>query len=221
MDLNKYKEVLDGQTNHWDKKFSGRQDFFGGSPSAAALKAWEIFDRTGKTKILELGGGQGRDTLCFARKGLDVTVLDYSLSGIEAIEQKAKQSGLNDRIETRCHDVREPLSYNDETFDGCYSHMLFCMALNDDELEFLSREIRRVLKPGGLNIYSVRHTGDPHYGKGVQVGVDMFEIDGFVTRFFTRDKVLSLADGFEIIGIEEFEEHTLPRKLFLVKLRKA
>ena len=35
--------------------------------------------------------------------------------------------------------------------------MLYCMAFSFDQLKFLSSEIHRVLKPGGLNIYSVRN----------------------------------------------------------------
>ena len=221
MSPNKNKKVLDEQKIHWDKKFSGIPDMFGDSPSEAALKAVEVFRKEGWTKILELGGGQGRDTILFARKGLNVTVLDYSKSAIEAIERKAEKMGLTHLIETGCQDVREPLQYENETFDGCFSHMLYCMALTTNELEFLSQEIRRILKPGGLNIYTVRHTGDPHYGSGIHRGENMYEIGGFISHFFTREKVHQLAKGFEIIDIEEFEEYTLPRKLLLVALMKT
>ena len=43
--------------------------------------------------------------------------------------------------------------------------MLYCMALTVEELEFLSSEIKRVLKPDGLNVYTTRHTGDAQYGQ--------------------------------------------------------
>ena len=95
------------------------------------------------------------------------------------------------------------------------------MALGTPELERLSQEVWRVLKLGGLNIYTVRHTGDPQYGTGISRGEDMYEISGgFIVHFFSRDKVEHLAGGFEILNIDEFEEGTLPRKLFRVTLRK-
>ncbi len=56
------------------------------------------------------------------------------------------------------------LPFDEETFDACCSHMLFCMALTTSELEFLSSEVRRVLKPGGLCVYTVRTTKDPNRG---------------------------------------------------------
>jgi hypothetical protein len=47
--------------------------------------------------------------------------------------------------------------------------MLFNMALTTAEVESLAREVDRVLRPG-WHIYTVRHTGDPHYGTGIPAG---------------------------------------------------
>jgi hypothetical protein len=94
------------------------------------------------------------------------------------------------------------------------------MALRTAELEFLSDEIRRVLKPNGLNIYTVRNTKDPHFQTGIHQGEEIYEIGGFVIHFFSKEKVEHLAKGFEIVSIDEFEEGTLPRRLFRVTLKK-
>jgi hypothetical protein len=48
----------------------------------------------------------------------------------------------------------------------------------------------------------------------------MWEVGGFVVHFFSREKVDHLAKRYDMIGVEEFEEGDLPRKLFLVTLRK-
>ena len=58
--------------------------------------------------------------------------------------------GASSSVITVRHDVRQPLPFDDNSLDGCYSHMLYCMALTTTELEFLAEEVRRVLKPGGL-----------------------------------------------------------------------
>lgn len=155
------KEALNAQREHWEETFAGKPEMFGLEPSDPARKAVEIFKKEGKKKILELGCGQGRDTLFFAENGFKVYALDYSQTGLEAITKKAQNLGLLDLIATRVHDIRNPLPFVDEVFDACYSHMLFCIALTTAELQFLSDEVRRVLKPGGLNIYTVRHTGRP------------------------------------------------------------
>ena len=217
---NTVKDVLDAQHQHWENTFSHKPEMFGADPSVPARKAAEVFRKAGAAKILELGGGQGRDTIFFARSGFQVYVLDYAEGSIDAITEKAQALGLSQSITAVCHDVRTPFPFDDDSFDGCCSHMLYCMALTTAELEFLSEEVRRVLKPGGLNIYTVRHTNDPDYGKGIHRGEDMYEVGGFIVHFFSREKVEHLAKGYEIVEIDEFEEGRLPRKLFRVTLRK-
>jgi len=219
-DKRKVEEVLNGQHRHWEDMLLNKPEMFGTERSDPAQKAAELFKKEGSTKILELGGGQGRDTIFFAQSGFQVYVLDYCESGVETITQKAKESGVSKSITAACHDVRKPLPFDDESFDACYSHMLYCMALTTAELEFLSDEIRRVLKPNGLNIYTVRNTNDPHYRTGVHQGEEIYEIGGFVIHFFSKEKVEHLAKGFEILSVDEFEEGTLPKRLFRVTLRK-
>jgi SAM-dependent methyltransferase len=98
--------------------------------------------------------------------------------------------------------------------------MLYSMAFCTNELEALFQEVRRVLKPNGFSVYTVRHTGDAHYEKGIYRGEYMYENDGFIVHFFSKEKIEHFAEGYEIVGIDEFEEGELPRKLFLVALKK-
>jgi len=214
------KDILDAQRQHWQKTFIQKPEMFGGEPSDPARAAAELFEKEGKTTLLELGGGQGRDTLFFARAGFRVHVLDYSESAVDAITKRAQQQGLGGAITALRHDVRDRLPFDDESFDGCYSHMLFCMALTTTELEFLSAEVRRVLRPNGLHVYTVRHSGDSDYGTGIARGEDMYEVDGFIVHFFTKEMVGRLAKGYKLLSIDAFDEGKLPRKLFRVTLRK-
>jgi len=214
------KEVLNKQSQHWENTFSRKKDMFGLKASYSAQAAAKKFKNEGKKKILELGGGQGRDTIFLAQNGFEVYVLDYCETGVEAISEKAETMNLSDSITAKCHDLRDPLPFADQEFDACYSHMLYCMAFTTSELELLSSEINRILKPNGLNIYTARNTNDADYGTGVHCGEDIYKVGGFAVHFFSREKVDRLAKGFAIDEISEFEEGGLPRKLFLVTLRK-
>jgi SAM-dependent methyltransferase len=118
------------------------------------------------------------------------------------------------------HDLRAPLPFPGETFDGCYSHMLYCMAFTEAQLELLSSEIRRVLRPGGVNVYTARTTEDPDYGKGVHRGENLYELGCFIVHFLDQDALRRLAEGFELVDVEKFEEGPLPRRLVRVTLRK-
>ena len=94
------------------------------------------------------------------------------------------------------------------------------MALTTEELKYLNNEICRVLKPNGINIYTVRHTKDGDYKNGIHRGEDLYENDGFIVHFFSKDKINSLLEGYQNIKIEDFEEGSFPRKLYMVVNKK-
>ena len=98
--------------------------------------------------------------------------------------------------------------------------MLYCMAFTNKELENLSNEVNRVLKLGGINIYTVRHTEDGDYKKGIHRGEDLYESGGFIINFFYEKKIRHLSRGYKIEDIKKFEEGTFPRKLFYVMQKK-
>ena len=98
--------------------------------------------------------------------------------------------------------------------------MLYCMALNNQDLQNLNDEILRILKPGGINIYTVRHTDDGDYENGIFRGEDLYENDGFIVHYFSKEKIYSLLNGFSNIMIENFDEGSFPRKLFYVANKK-
>ena len=213
-------KILNQQSQHWEKNFLIKTEMFGLEPSFPAKKAIELFKEHKIKKIIELGAGLGRDTIYFAKNLIHVVALDYSQSGIEVINQKAKKNSLSNFITTNFFDVRKKLPFEDNSVEACYSHMLYCMALTTSELENLNNEIYRVLKPNGINIYTVRHTKDGDYKNGIHRGEDLYEKDGFIVHFFSEKKVKSLLKGFKNISIDLFEEGSFPRKLFLVCNKK-
>jgi len=214
------QKKLDQQSQHWETSFSNKLDMFGLSPSTAAVKALESFKEKNITSIVELGAGLGRDTIFFAQNSIHVEALDYSKTAIKNITNKAEKLNLTKLIKPKFFDVRKKLPFQNNSTGGCFSHMLYCMALVSSELEGLNNEIYRILKPGGINIYTVRHTEDGDYKNGIHRGENLYENDGFIIHFFSKDKVNQLSKGFEILDIEKFEEGKFPRKLFFVKNRK-
>jgi len=211
------QKKLDQQSQHWEASFSSKPAMFGHEPSIAAVKSLKFLK--GKN-IVELGAGLGRDTIFFAQNSVYVEALDYSKKAIETIEEKSKKLNLSHFIKTKVFDVRKKLPFNDNAVDACFSHMLYCMALSNLDLKNLNKEIHRILKPGGINIYTVRHIDDGDYKNGIHVGEDLYENEGFIVHFFSKGKVNQLSNGFEILNIEKFEEGSFPRKLFKVTVKK-
>ena len=192
---------------------------FGLEASEPAKKSLKIFQENSSKLIVELGAGLGRDSIFFAKNKISVNSLDYSKTGINIINKKILDNNLQN-ITTKVFDIRKKLPFQDNSIDACFSHMLYCMALTSAELSYLNNEILRILKPNGFNIYTVRNEYDGDYKNGIPRGEDMFEIDGFIVHFFTKEKVYSLMDGFKNILLENFEEGSFPRKLYFVVNKK-
>ena len=214
------KKILNQQSEHWESNFSSKPEMFGLEPSYSAKKALEVFKKNKIKNILELGAGLGRDTIFFAQNGIYVHAIDYSLSATNIIKKRSEENNLEKFIKVQNYDIRQKLNFDNQSFQACYSHMLFCMALTNQNLKDLNKEISRILKKDGINIYTVRNQTDGDFKKGVHRGEDMYEMNGFIVHYFSENKVKKLLDGFINLNIENFNEGNFPRKLFLVINKK-
>ena len=159
---------------------------FGLEPSIAATKSIKLFKEKNIKNIVELGAGLGRDTIFFANNSINVEALDYSLNAIKLINKKIEKANLFNFVTTKIYDIRKKLPFNDNSVDGFFSHMLYCMALSTKQIKNLNNEICRVLKPNGINIFTVRHNKDGDYKNGIHIGEHLYENDGFIVHFFSR-----------------------------------
>lgn len=209
-------DLAGAQREHWQATYTAHPRMYGSGPSDPARHAAAVFAAAGVREVLELGSGHGRDALFLAGAGFTVTAADFSAEGLAQLESAAKERGLADGVTTLVHDVREPLPIGDATVGGVFAHMLLTMALSTPELHALVGEVRRVLRPGGVFVYTVRHTGDAHFGTGTDHGGGIFEHGGFAVHFFDRALVEELAEGWELREVEPFEEGELPRRLWRV-----
>lgn len=197
----------------WDKVYSNDSAFFGEEPSDFAQKCYSDFKRYNIKRILELGCGQGRDTIFFALKGLDVHAIDSSNVAIENIYQKIR--GKNISVKLEHFEASKTLPFDSSYFDAVYSHMFYNMRFTDEELRSLFKESSRVLKKNGLLNFSVRSDKDALYNKGKKIESNICEINGFQIRFFSKTQIESfLVNYFEIKNIEE--DYEVPVSLYLV-----
>ena len=214
------KDILNQQSQHWEINFSNKPEMFGLEPSYPVKKALKIFKENNLTNVIELGAGLGRDSIYLGKNSINLTALDYSENGLKILDQKIKNENLSSSVSTLKFDIRDNLPFENNSIDACYSHMLYCMAFTFDELIKLNNEIKRVLKPGGVNIYTARNTDDGDYKKGIHRGEDLYEIDGFIIHFFSEKTIMNLMNGYKNLLIEYFEEGSFPRKLFFVCNKK-
>jgi len=215
------KKLLNQQSQHWESNFSSKPEMFGLDPSYSAKKSLEIFKKYKVTNILELGAGLGRDTIYFAKNNIKVYALDFSPCAIDTIIKKSKKLGLDKLITAEVFDIRKDFSFIEKNFDCCYSHMLYCMALTESDLEELNKKIHLKLKGDGINIYTVRNTSDGDFKKGSHIGENLYEMNGFIVHFFSDEKIKKLLNGYKNLDIIKFDEGNFPRRLSMVINQKT
>jgi SAM-dependent methyltransferase len=208
------------QHRHWQQTYRAHPGMYGQEPSAPAVHAAEVFHAAGARRVVELGAGHGRDALYLADEGFHVTATDFSTVALAQLDAQAQARELTGMVETLEHDARRALPLSDASADGVFAHMLLCMNLSTSEIRALVDEVRRILRPAGVFVYTVRHTGDAHYDAGIGHGDDIWEHGGFAVHFFPRQLVDQLAEGWGRAEVHGFEEGELPRRLWRITLRE-
>ena len=168
----------------WNKVYDSDVSFFGDDPGNFGLECYEESKKRGVKKILELGCGQGRDTIFFACNGIDVIAIDSSQIAINDLSKITTEKDLP--VKAMVHNASEGIPFYGSYFDAVYSHMFFNMRFTDDQLKYLFVEVNRVLKDGGLNLFSVISDNDAMYKKGIEVEKNIYDINCFQIRFFTK-----------------------------------
>ena len=211
---------LNNQEEYWEINYANKPKMFGLAPSFAAEEALKIFKKKNISSIVELGAGLGRDTIFFAKNNIKVEALDYSKTAVMSIKKRIKELNLSEFVSTKVFDVRKKLPFKNNSIQGIFSHMLYCMSLKNLEVQNLNSEILRVLVKGGVNIYTVRNFEDGDYKNGLHIEDESYQNDGFIINFFSKKKIEELLVGFSNIKIDRFNEGNFPRKLFIVQNQK-
>ncbi len=100
-------------------------------------------------RVLDLGCGTGALTLRAARKDAKVKGIDVNPQMLEIAQTKAIEANLTQNIELCEMGVAELGSEHPESFDAVMSGLCFS-ELTGDELIYTLKEVKRILKPGGL-----------------------------------------------------------------------
>ncbi|MFW5703141.1 MAG: class I SAM-dependent methyltransferase, partial [Candidatus Dojkabacteria bacterium] len=171
---------MQDQQQLWDTKHaSDSLEIY--EPSEHIIELVKHFPSKGK--VLELGCGKGYDANFLAEKGFDVLAVDFSQA---VIDMNRKRFNEQDNLAFDQLDTRNVGNLGKDSYDVVYAR-LSLHYFNNSETKQIFRDIHKVLKKGGFLVFICKSTKDAKFGKGKEIEPNMFESEGHLRHFFSKN----------------------------------
>jgi SAM-dependent methyltransferase len=170
----------------WDERFAPEDYWFGTEPTPFLAEQAQRLKRG--TTALAIADGEGRNGVWLARQGLTVTSVDLSPHGVAKAQRLAAQFGVSiDAIEADL----ETWDWGAERFDLVVGirFQFAGPALRDG----LFREMKDVLKPGGLVMIEGYRPEQLAYGTGEPPPAENLYTVELLRAAFAEFEILHLA----------------------------
>jgi SAM-dependent methyltransferase len=136
---------------HFHDRAAGRDrgDFYAwGALSAADDYAYTLLGDLRGRRVLDLGCGDGANAVRLASAGATVCAIDLSLGMVAATRDRVERAGLGHAVSAQQMSAEE-LGFADGSFDVIFGHSV----IHHTDLRIARREVRRLLRPGGLAVF--------------------------------------------------------------------
>ena len=190
----------------WDAVYAASPEyFFGEEPSQIARSALRCFQMFGGSPAdalaLDLGSGEGRDTVFLAEAGFQVVARDVAPTGLGKTRALlARRNVPPERVDLALTDVRA-FDYPPNTYDIAMAANVFQFLPPDDVPAHIVR-LQGATKPGGLCVVGV--FSPAMAGWGAQIGGFFAATTAELLAFFP------VSDGWLPLDVTEFW-HYRPR----------
>ncbi|MFD6227717.1 SAM-dependent methyltransferase [Streptomyces sp. NPDC060232] len=144
-----------GGEEFWDERYGESTRIWSGNPNALLVR--EAQDLA-PGRALDLGCGEGADTVWLARRGWRVTATDISKVALGRAAEHAAEAGVADLVDWQQHDFAQ--SFPEGEFDlvsACFLH-----SYGEFPRERILRRAAAAVAPGGT-LLVVGHAGGPSW----------------------------------------------------------
>ncbi len=157
--------------------------------------------------LLDVGCGEGADSVFYATNGFQVTAIDSNKIYLNRLRAFRKDNNLSN-ITVRCRDVihyRYPLN----SFDAINCLLVGC-CMRKSDFDKMLQPLKRSVKPGGIIILSLRNFLDPEF-KDYQATEKMIEPNTYrkkedcckIRYYIEKGRLRQLFIDFEILYYHE------------------
>lgn len=193
--------------DRWEAYWKGDEDHdYWKRPDPVVLELLETLSPEERPDVLDLGCGQGRHAIEFARAGFKVTATDISESAVSYLRSWAKKENLI--IKTKiCNFIDDCISKN--SFDIVISINAIYHGYREDFAGAIN-QVKGMLRPSGLFFFTCPTRKDGKYGHGRQVAPHTYcceksLIPGDMHYFADEGDLYDLLNEFDLLSLKEKE----------------
>ncbi|MBI5002982.1 class I SAM-dependent methyltransferase [Candidatus Woesearchaeota archaeon] len=186
------------QDQYWKKRTERKEKR---DPTEFAKQCIEFLKDKSRKTVLDLGCGDGRDSIFFAKRGYEVTATDVSPVALEILNKKINEEKITN-IQVIEQDLQN-LQFPESSFDIIYTHLSLHYFL-DEQTEQIFKMLHKMLTRGGFLFIKCKSTEDEEFGKGKEVEKNVFVTEeNYVRHFFDEEYMKQKLSNFQIINIEK------------------
>lgn len=183
------------------------------------LQNFDVIIQTCTTPILDLGCGNGNDTLYLLQKGKTVIPCDQSKNAINNIK-----SNFPKIKDTKCFNLLDGLPFENNEFELIIADLCLHYFREQDTFRILD-DIYDKLKQNGHLLLRVNTVNDVNHGagQGKEIGPHLYETkEGTIKRFFDAQDIKYYFKKFDIQYCKEkkMTRYTRDKMTYCVCVRK-
>lgn len=187
------------QEDIWNDRFEKNE----GEINSSFLEKYINYFKNKEISILDLGCGDGNNSLYLYNLGYDVIASDFSIKALEIIKKR------NEKIKTSCFDMTKDFPFKNEYFDiiiASLSTHYFTL----EETKRIYKRIWNSLKYDGYLIFRVNSTLELIRNKKNDIVGTLEEnyyisANGKYKRYFSIDSTKEVLKEFSVVNISEVE----------------
>lgn len=171
------------------------------APKEPSQFAKNILTYLNKNKrLIELGCGNGRDSIYFANNGIKVTAIDQCEISIEYL----RKCNIKGSLKFYSDNFINSKLLKDNKYDYVYSR--FTMhSISEEQQDETLINVFKALNNNGLLFIEARSIKDNIFGMGIEVERNAYIYNEHYRRFIIREEILNKLTeiGFKIIFVDE------------------